>query len=131
MPFRIRVAAAVIIWLVAMFFVLLIWKRVMTLDVLELLDKQLRKDNPVMSLGAIVVVCLIELVLTSATDGESRGGTVFCSGLLVAFCAVVFLYDFGGPWFLCVTATGLFWNLLLLKQATQKLNGSRRAQKAG
>jgi|GEM_PF-3990797 len=113
MPLKIRVGMAVILWLGAMISVILIGARILLFEIADSIGTLWIHTNSLISLVSSLIVCLMELVLTSATDGKSRGGTIVCSCLLLALFTLVFAYDAVGSWFLYASATCLFWNLLL------------------
>ena len=120
MPLRIRVAVAVIFLAGALLSVFLTAAAFLTIEIADGIgtsDKSWTHTNSVVSLCASFIACMIELTLTTATDGRSRVGTIACSCLLVALCAHLFLHHAVGAWFIFVLAMCMLWNLLLLRQA--------------
>jgi hypothetical protein len=118
MPVKIRVGVAAVMWAGAMISVFLIGARVLTFEIADSVGTSWVHTNSIVSLSASLSVCLIELVLTAATHGKSRGGTIVCSCLLVALWAIVVWCDARGSWFIFVLVTSMFWNLLLLWKAS-------------
>lgn len=114
MPLKIRVAVAVIFWAGALLSVILIAANLLTIEIADGLCPSWTHTNSIASLGASFVACLIELTLTATTVGRSRVGSITCSCLMVAMCALLVLQHTIGSWFIAVLAVSLLWNLLLL-----------------
>lgn len=117
MPLRIRVVTAAIFWAGAFISVFLIGAWILTFEIADSVGTSWIHRNSLVSLGAGLVVCLMELVLTAATDGRSRSGTINCSCLLTGLWALLFCCDTVGCWFVIVSAISMIWNVLLFWQA--------------
>lgn len=118
MPFRIRLAVAVLLLSGALFSVLLIGSDLLTIVAADTIGTSWIHRDSLASFCASLIVCLIEFTLTVTTDERSRVGTFICSCVVVSLFALLLLANAVGPWLIFLSAMSLLWNVLLLRQAT-------------